>query len=473
MITIRRGTRLILTTVVAVVVAVAGAVIVTSSDSGRVTVTGIFADASPLVPGNKVQLYGVEVGTIRSVALEHGLARVTMEVDRGTLPLHTDATAKIMPVSLLGERYIQLDRGTDAAPLAPSDAVIPIERTSAAVDLDHLLNTLDDPTSTALAALVTTLGEGIAGQGGQVAGALAALEPTLRRTDDLSRILDQQNAVIDHLVVQAEKNGTAFAGPLDGLVASTQRTLGTVARNREFLDQALQELPSMLASTQRTLSTLASTANVTTDNLASIRPLTDNLADTSTELQGFSHAAEPSLASLPDVVDKLNAMLDQARPVVESLGPVARATNGIAGSVRPIADDLFRHQPGVASHLENLMKGAADWAMATSGFDGLSHYYAGVAVADPTTAANAGVGPLPPVLPDNTFNPVPPDPNNPDVPSGTGLPAVPTIPRISPPQEQGNSTPPADNGEAGSATGLSPQQEDSMFGQFLGGGAIK
>jgi len=464
-----RGPRLVATALVAVVALVGVILVMSRSGADRATVSALFADASPLVPGNKVQMFGVEVGTIRLVTLERGMARVDMDLDPAVLPLHTDATAKIMPVSLLGERFVQLDRGTDAAPAAPADAVIPVERTGAAVDLDQLLNTLDDPTSAALAAFVTTLGEGVSGQGDQVAAALKALEPAMRDTARLAKILDEQNALIDHLVVQTEKNATAFAPRLDGLVDSTQRTLETVAANRDVLDQALKDLPGMLESARRTLHALAGTSDVTKANLAALRPLTDDLADTSRELTDFADAMDPALTSLPDVLDKIDAMLVEARPVVEDLGPAASNLRSIAGSTRPLADDLFRHKPGVASHLENALTAVANWAMATSNYDGLSHYFAAVTLADPTSVANTAAGTLPSgVLPPNTFNPVPTDPNNPGVPGGTGLPAAPVVPRV-PPQEAGNSTPPTDNGDGG-ATGLSPQQEQSMLDQLLGGG---
>jgi phospholipid/cholesterol/gamma-HCH transport system substrate-binding protein len=165
-------------------------------------------------------------------------------------------------------------------------------------------------------------------------------------------------------------------------------------------------------------------------------------------------------------------MLDEARPVVDALGPAARDLRRSAASLRPIADELFRHQPGVASHLENLLTATANWAMATSNYDGLSHYFAAVVVAAPNTAANAGAGALPAVLPDNTFNPVPEDPNNPDGDRGTQvLPGVPAVPRVEPLQEPGNTTPPTHIGDggAGSATGLTPEQEESMIDELLGG----
>ena len=471
MMTVRRGPRLVLTALVAVAAVIGAVLVVSRTDSGTVTVSAMFADASPLVPGNKVQLYGVEVGQISAVTLTGGQARVDMSVDPSVLPLHADATAKIMPVSLLGERYVQLDRGSDAAPLAPSGAVIPVQRTAAAVDLDQLLNTLDDPTSAGLASLVTTLGQGVDGQGKKVADTLAALGPSMTDTGKLADLLDQQNALIEHLVVQTQKTTSAIGPPLDGLVASTQQTLGTVAQNREVLDQAIRDLPSTLTSLQRTLNSLSSTADSTTANLASLRPLTDNLSATSRELKSFSEAAQPAFASLPDVLDKLNGMIAQARPVVDSLGPAARDLRSTTGSVNELAADMFHHQPGVASHLENLMTGVANWAMATSGYDGLSHYFAAVVVASPDSAGNLAAGLLPSgVLPPNTFNPVAADPNNPGVPGGSGLPVkVPVIPRATPVQEPGNTTPPANNGD-GSATGLSPQQESSMVGQLLGGG---
>lgn len=470
----RRARRIVRSVLLALLaLGAAGLVPVVLSDAGQPTVSAYFTDASPLVPGNRVQLYGVQVGEISAVTLEGGKARVDMVVDPSALPLHTDATATIMPVSLLGERFVQLARGSDAAPFAEPGAPIPVERTSAAVDVDQLLNVLDDPTSTALAALVTTAGEGLAGRGDDVAAALAALEPAMRRTDELAGVLDKQNAVLSHLVEQAEQTVGAFAPPLDGLVSTTERTLGTVAAERAVLDQVLRELPSSLEAFRRSFGTLADTADVTTENLVSLRPLTADLATTSRELREFADAATPALESAPDLLERLDRMLDEARPVVDALGPAARDLDSAAGSVRALADDLLPHDPGVASHLENLLTGAANWGMATAGYDGLGHYFKALLVPQPTVLGSVVAGNLPVgVLPANTFNPVPEDPNNRAIPGGTGLPGIPPVPRISPPQEPGNTTPAVNNGDGTDpgASGLSPAQEQSMFGQLLGGG---
>ena len=447
--------------------ALAGALVVVAlAGSDRTTLTAVFVDSSPLVPGNKVQMNGAEVGKITSISLVGGKARVRMDVDRSVFPLHTDASARIEPVSLLGERFVALKQGSAAAPVLPEPATITAEHTGAAVDLDQLLDTLDDPTSAALAAMVTTLGQGLGGpQGGQgdkVARALRGLEPTLRQVDQLSALLDRQNAVLDHLVVASQRNATAFAQPLDSLVDGAQRALGTVAANREATDRALGELPGTLASASRTLAHLGDAADNGTAVLRDVRPMTDNLVDVSRELHEFADAANPALASLPGPLHRLDAMLDEARPVVDDLRPTAADLHSIGGSVHDLGRQVLTHRPGQASQLENLMTGVADWAMATSGYDGLSHYFRAVLEMSPSASLNTAAGALPPLTPNPPFNPVPDDPRGRSGPPGTPrLPSLPGGPNPDAPDTGGGADP---NG----ATGLTDQQENNLFDQLLG-----
>jgi phospholipid/cholesterol/gamma-HCH transport system substrate-binding protein len=480
---VRRGRRLLTGLAVVVVVAlVAWLAVAQLRGAPKATLTAMFADSSPLVPGNKVQLDGIAVGTISSISLVNGLAQVNMDIDPSVLPLHADATAQIQPVSLLGERFVALKPGTPSAPLMGSPAVIPVTRTSSSVDLDQLLSTLNDPTSTALAAMVTTLGEGVANQGGNVAQSFKALAPTLHQTDQLSTLLDQQNAVLDDLVVQAQKNATAFAQPLDSLVGAAQQTLGTVAANRQAMNDTLVQLPSTLATARGTLGELGDAADHADDVLDGVRPLTDRLKDTSKELHHFADAADPALESLPDVLDKVDRLLDEARPVVDDLGPAADGLGGVSSSVHTLSDQLFTHAPGVPSQLENVMTGAANWAMATSGYDGLSHYFRAMVVATPSTLFNTGAGLFPPIGKTEPFNPVPKDPNPDSSPKGSGsLPFMPALPNPDGPDNSSYSTPRdaprtapkgagAPRSDPESASGMTPKQESDMFDQLLGGG---
>ncbi|MDX6584733.1 MAG: phospholipid/cholesterol/gamma-HCH transport system substrate-binding protein, partial [Solirubrobacterales bacterium] len=194
----------------------------------------------------------------------------------------------------------------------------------------------------------------------------------------------------------------------------------------------------------------------------------------------FSDSARPALRALPDLLDRVNHMLDKARPVVDDLGPAASDLSSVSGSVRTLNDQLFTHAPGVPSELENVMTGAANWAMATSGYDGLSHYFRAAVIVTPTTLANAGLGVLPPIGRQNPVNPVPRNPNGPNVPGSKALPMMPTLPNpdgadnssYSTPKDAPRTTPegvdrPTD---PPSASGLTPTQEGDMFDQLLGGG---
>ncbi|WP_051581182.1 MlaD family protein [Pseudonocardia acaciae] len=459
------------------VAALVGAIAVVTLAGGHrtTTLTAVFADSSPLVAGNKVQMNGAEVGKITAIRLVNGQARVEMTVDRSVYPLHADASARIEPVSLLGERFVALKQGTPAAPVLPEPTVIAVEHTSAAVDLDQLLNTLDDPTSTALAAMVTTLGEGLGGpnggQGDKVAQALRGLEPTLRQVDELSRLLDRQNQVLDHLVVSSQRNATAFAQPLDSLVDGANRTLGAVAANRQATDATLAELPSTLASARRTLGHLGDAADNGAGMLRDIRPVTDDLVDVSRELHDFADAANPALESLPDALHRLDVLLDEARPVVRDLRSVAADLRSVSGSVHDLGHQVLKHRPGQASQLENLMTGVADWAMATSGYDGLSHYFRAVLVMSPSSNLNTVAGGLPALTPAPPFNPVPKDPSGQSGRPGTPrLPFLPGGPNPDAPDAGGSAEP---KGDPNSATGLSQEQESNLFDQLLGPGTGK
>ncbi|HEY0398100.1 MAG TPA: MCE family protein, partial [Acidimicrobiia bacterium] len=73
-----------------------------------VTVKAVFADAGAILPGNDVKVDGVQAGLVKKVRLVGGKAELTLAVGGAFTPLHTDASAAIRPVSLLGERFVDL-----------------------------------------------------------------------------------------------------------------------------------------------------------------------------------------------------------------------------------------------------------------------------------------------------------------------------------------------------------------------------
>ncbi|HSV39139.1 MAG TPA: MlaD family protein [Nocardioidaceae bacterium] len=363
-------------------VAVLGGNLVTADTDTENTVTTTLVDAGSLEKGNEVRASGVQVGQVKDIELVDGQAKVTLEVDPGVLPLHDDASLLVKPVNLLGENYVDIDPGTPSAPFM-DEAVIPTERTKTEVTLQDVLNTFHAPTAASLAAVVTALGEGLEGNGGEVAAALKALAPAMQNAEELGALLEDQNGVLDSLITKLDPVTGAMAvdngAVLDSLVGSTQQMLAAVNADQEALEQTILELPGTLRSAQATLREFGGVADQATPVLRSIRPITDDLTAVTAELQRFADAADPALASLEPVLRHADVLLDQAAPAVAELrnaGPHLRRT---AASARPVADKL------VAQHLGDLMAFVRKWALSTNGRDGLSHYFRGVFYVTPTT----------------------------------------------------------------------------------------
>jgi phospholipid/cholesterol/gamma-HCH transport system substrate-binding protein len=387
----------------AVIVAVAlvaltlGVVNFSGHDTPKHRLVAQFVDASPLIAGNDVKVDGVKVGTVAQLKVVNGLAEVTMDLTDAAYPLHTDASATVQPVTLLGERYVNLQRGSASAPLLETGQVLTTSHTGQATDLDQVLNALDDPTGTALAALVTTLGEGMQGNGANIAAALKALAPAMTDTTQLAGVLDDQNKAITSMLASLQPVATALAGDhgttLQALVNSADQLLGTTAANEAALRQVLQQMPTTLSTAVRTLADLAGTANAATPTLAAIRPITDNLTQISTELEQFAAAADPALASAQPVLAKAQQLLVQAQPVVAQLQAAGPSLRSVAGSARPIVDRL-------SGNLDNVFNFFKYWALTTNGYDGLSHYFRAAVIVTPMSATglipglggNLGIG---------------------------------------------------------------------------------
>jgi phospholipid/cholesterol/gamma-HCH transport system substrate-binding protein len=433
-----------------------------SQDSGRV-IMAEFTDVSPILAGQQVKVHGVTVGQVGAPSYlpDRKIALVPLHVEAAALPVHTDATAFVAPISLLGERFIDLDTGSADAPVLPVTSAITTRHTGQKQDLQAILDTTDDPTAASLAAMVTTLGQGAEGNGENIRKTLAALAPAMNDTDRLVSVLAEQNELLGGVVDQVTPVTQALAADdgrrLDGLVDSATSLLATTAQRDAQLRSTLEELPSTLASARRTLGDLTGTANAATATLHDIRPLTDNLVAVSDELTTFSNSADPALASADPVLDRASELLDAAQPVAEQLraaGPDLRTT---AAGAAPIVENL-------RGNLGNVLGFIRNWALTTNQKDGLSHYFRASYVLNPDAVSGNLPGGLPDLAPSPPFNPNP----NPKVDRAPGGP-IPDVGGLLAPQP-GTPDNAAQPDAGGSATGLSPDQEQGALGFLMGGG---
>ena len=432
-----------------------GAVVVHfTSNSDNVEVTAVFANASPLVKGNIVRASGVNVGSISKIALHNGAAYVTMSVQRSVLPLHSNATATITTEDLLGERYVNLDRGTPSAPTMAEPLTLTERQTSRVVDLQDVLNSVNTPTAVSLAALLSQSGEGLTGNGANAARALDALSPTMIQAQRVAQVLRSQNDVLGRLIDSAAPVAASVATgqgtKLNQLVSGATTALGAIASERASLASALDELPSTISHARASLAQLAGLTDPATKTLASIRPVTDNLSAVSGELSSFSDAANPALTSLPPVLARATQLLRAAAPVVKTLRPASASLKGVAASTERLSTRSLSD-----ANLTNLMEFIKGWSLATSGYDAVSHYFNAMAILTPgalgDTANALTGGSLGGVL---SKLPVP---TSPSLPLG----GLSNLTGSLGSTKKSSTTP--------GATGLTPKQENGLLGTLLGG----
>ncbi len=85
-----------------------------SSTSGYV-VYALFDDAMGLAKHSQVRVAGIPVGTIQSIRLDQGKARVDVRV-RSDVPLRVDSSVMKVSSSLLGEYFLSIAPGTEGRP---------------------------------------------------------------------------------------------------------------------------------------------------------------------------------------------------------------------------------------------------------------------------------------------------------------------------------------------------------------------
>ncbi len=454
----------------------AAATLAGCGSSGTTPVTARFVSVAPLVEGNQVKIDGVVVGTIETMRVRNGLAEVTMELDPEAMPLHSDATFTVRPASLLGERYIDLDRGTASAPMMNTSRVVPVSQTGTNVGLDDMLNTLDDPAGEGLAMLVDTLGGGVNGNAENVNKTITSLAPRMKEVQALTAVLKNHNELLGALVEDAEPIVGALADQdgqtLDELVGASDAVLSVTSANQEELGKTLEKLPGTLKVGRKTLAALSDTADEAAPTLDALEPFTEDLPEISEEMNDFADALDPALATSQPVLDRADELLREARRPADDLRIAGPELAQTVGGTKTLVHGLTVDREKVYGFVRN-------WALNLNGSDALSHYWRIVITIHPDSwtyiTSMLGLPELPSILPEDAVTAAAPAGTADDTGSGD-LPEV--VNGVTKPLTgltnkllgSGGTLLSGKKASDGGSTGLSEKQESGLLG-FLFGGA--
>ncbi len=295
--------------------------------------------------GQTVRVSGVRIGDIGDVELRDGRAIVHLDIDPEFDDLvHTDATAVLRPRTGLKDMFLELDPGSDAAPVAHEGWTIPVSNTLPDVDLDEITQQLDTDTRAYLQQLLGGAGEGLRGNGDVLNEVLRRFEPThrdlarvtsrvARRRDSLRRLVRSLRRISD--VVAARR------ADVSSLVSSSAAALDSFAREESAVSDAVAQLPRALRDTRVAL---------------------DRVGALGRELGPASDALRPVVRELPAAAMALRELAREATPPLrEQLRPFAREARPLARALRRPAADLAAaakpaHETGrVANRFFNML----------------------------------------------------------------------------------------------------------------------
>jgi phospholipid/cholesterol/gamma-HCH transport system substrate-binding protein len=295
--------------------------------------------------GQTVRVAGVRIGDIGGVSLKNGRAIVSMDIDSEYKRLiHTDATALLRPKTGLKDMFLEINPGTNGAPVAKSNWTMPIRNTLPDINPDEIFSVLDSDTRDYLKLLVNGAGRGLQGRGNDLQDVFRRFEPTHRDLARISQAVATRRTNLRRLVNSLNLlNGELASRHTDvsQLIGTSATVFRAFASEDANISRAVSDFPGALRQTTTTLGKVQSFANVLAPTAEHLRPAVRALNTANHAIIPFTRETAPILRT-------------QIRPFVRNARPVIR-------DLRPAANDLAKATPdltksfGVLNHLFNML----------------------------------------------------------------------------------------------------------------------
>lgn len=210
--------------------------------------SAMFDDASGLKVGDSVRAAGLRVGTVTSVELKPDkTVAVGFDADR-TVALTTGTRAAVRYLNLVGDRYLELVDQPGSSRLLPAGSQLPVDHTSAALDLDVLLGGLKpvilglNPAD--VNALTGSLIQIMQGEGGTVESLFSRTSSFTNALADNHQIVEQLIDNLSRAMAVLEQDGEHFTANVERL----HQLVGELSTEREPIGTAIDGLANGTAS---------------------------------------------------------------------------------------------------------------------------------------------------------------------------------------------------------------------------------
>lgn len=220
------------------------------------TYTTSFDQVAGLNEQSPVRVAGVKVGQVAKIRLEHGRARVYMNVPKD-FEVNRDATVSLAAIGILGEKYIDLDVGhSERGPHAENEPI----KSKTSVSLDQLMETMG-AIGQDVKGITYSLNQSIGGETGRAK--LDEIVDNVRTLTAEFRSMAQENhGAINRTMANVEAMSGDLRERLPRLAQQFEELgknlNGLVAENRPELKGAMQDVRKLANSFQETSQNLKS-----------------------------------------------------------------------------------------------------------------------------------------------------------------------------------------------------------------------
>jgi phospholipid/cholesterol/gamma-HCH transport system substrate-binding protein len=262
---------------------------------------------------------GLRVGKVEAMTPVDGGTRVSVLLQRDFTPIFRDARAIIRQKNLLGEAYVEVNRGTASQGAIADGGVIQQDHTLAPVEVDEVLNALDPQVRDQLNLVINSLGQATAGRGQDMNASSADLSAVALDLQALAHTLATNSDHLDALIADLRKvmeTLAAWHADFRAMLADWDHVMATLASREQnltgtiveqdkvmaILDQALgggaaQQLhaaiaqgPAAIDNTNHYLNGAATVFGVVQNDTPGIKQLFEELASV---MSGIGHPNEP------------------------------------------------------------------------------------------------------------------------------------------------------------------------------------
>jgi phospholipid/cholesterol/gamma-HCH transport system substrate-binding protein len=254
------------------------------------TIHAEFAQIASLEPGAKVRVSGMDAGEVEEIDVPAGPTgrfRVRMRVRQDLHPLiRTDSVASIQNDGLVGNKFVQIQTGTEAAPQVADAGRI---QSREPFDIADLMAMMSDTLVTVNAMLVDVKG--------RVDEALVAISST---AGDAQVLMNDLGDELRTIMASSRK----VSADLSVLVANVRGGRGTVGKL--MTDEALySSVKSMAADAEKVMATVREASQDARTAIADLRGSAGPVKGLSTDIQQTLHSARDAMSDLADATEAL------------------------------------------------------------------------------------------------------------------------------------------------------------------------